>query len=97
VQQEARHRAIRAGVDALRGAEEPDAEGDQFLDAANAVSYTTAPTIELPHEHGLEPAEAGVVEQAVELGAARLAPLKPASRYSAKTCQPRFWTYWRSS
>ena len=37
MQQELRHRALRAGVDGFRGAEEANPQANEFLDAADAV------------------------------------------------------------
>ena len=43
VQQELRHRALRAGVDGFRRAEEANPQANQFLDAADAGLGLAAP------------------------------------------------------
>jgi hypothetical protein len=46
-------------------------QGNQFLDAADAVRHTPAPTVELPNQDCFEAMETRVAQQAVEFRAAR--------------------------
>ena len=50
----------------LGRAEEPDSQGNQLLDRPDAMRHAAAPAIELPDQHGFEPAEPGVAKELVE-------------------------------
>jgi hypothetical protein len=93
VQQELGHWTLRACVYALRGAEEADAEGGEFLDRADAVSYAPAPAVQFPHQNPVELSQSRIAKEAIEFGRFAAAPLNPVSTYSAKTCQSRLRTY----
>jgi hypothetical protein len=76
VQEELGHRAVRAGIDGFRGAQETNPERNKFLDRTNAMSHAAAPTIQLPNQHSIEAVKPGVPQQAVELRSAGRGPAK---------------------
>ena len=72
VQHEARHGVFLVRVDILGHRQETHVQRDQFLDRADAVGDRAALAVDLPNEHGIEPANSGIIGQPVEFGKAGL-------------------------
>ena len=56
----------------LRHGQESDAERHQFLDALDRVGDASAPTVQFPAEHGIEPSLTRIGHESVQLRPAGL-------------------------